>query len=135
MTLAHAVEFILQPLLRPLDGKVRNFRLEEPFPVIVDGRTYEIPQGFVTDLASVPGVFESVIDNDDPRILRPSILHDYLYSRGGRLWDIEPPFNRFHCDKILVDAMHPLGADEALRVEVFAAVQLGGRSYFKSQTP
>ena len=51
-----------------------------------NGTLYEvhIPEGFQTDLASLPaiaGLF--ALTNADPRLVAPAILHDYLYRTGA----------------------------------------------------
>jgi hypothetical protein len=124
------IHFTQQPLLRPIDGKSRNFLLEEDFPFWADDELYTIPKGFTTDLASIPSLFENIIDNDDPVILRPSIVHDWLYVLNGHL----PNGNvltRDECDNWLRDSMEGLGADWVIRNEVFEAVRLGGEIFWK----
>jgi len=35
--------------------------------------------GYVTDLATVPKLFRGIIDNDDLRLIAPSLVHDYYF--------------------------------------------------------
>lgn len=120
-----SVVFAKQPLLRPVEGPDRDFLLEEDFPFLMDGQEFIVPKTFITDLASVPCLFEEVIDNDDPKILRPSIVHDWLYTLNG---SVNPTtvFTRKQCDQILSDGMSFCGADWFLRMEVYGAVEAGG---------
>lgn len=51
-----------------------------------DGTLYEvhIPEGFQTDLASLPPIAGLLaLSNADPRLVAPAILHDYLYRTGA----------------------------------------------------
>lgn len=41
--------------------------------------TYVIPEGFITDLASIPKILQSVVKSDG-ELLESSIIHDYLYT-------------------------------------------------------
>lgn len=41
-----------------------------------------VPDGFVTDLASIPKVFQWVYSPSNEKSKYPSILHDYMYHNG-----------------------------------------------------
>lgn len=41
---------------------------------------YVFERGFISDLASVPKVFRSLVDNDDLRLLVAALVHDYNFS-------------------------------------------------------
>ncbi len=51
---------------------------------------YQFDRGFITDLASVPSSFRSVVDNDDIKLAAAALVHDYNFSThylnpiGGR---------------------------------------------------
>ena len=53
---------------------------EDGYQVIVDHKTFNIPYGFQTDLASVPRPLWSFVSPFDARLIGASIMHDYLYS-------------------------------------------------------
>lgn len=44
---------------------------------------FKFYKGFLTDLASVPKFFRSVIDNDDNRLILAALVHDYLFTTHG----------------------------------------------------
>jgi len=45
-----------------------------------------VPAGFLTDLASIPKVAQGIFMlHDDPVILKPSVIHDFLYGNKGRI--------------------------------------------------
>ena len=67
------------PAIRPI-GDAKNWMLAEPllWRVGDSGESIVVPQGFVTDFASIPPVLQSLIRPLGPH-LRPAIVHDYLY--------------------------------------------------------
>lgn len=44
---------------------------------------FEFLPGFITDFASVPWFFRSLIDNDDERIIAAALIHGFLFSTHG----------------------------------------------------
>lgn len=87
-----------------------------------------VPGGMVTDFASVPRIVWTYLSPEDPCILYPSVVHDYLYSRGGRL-----PLRRLtraECDSVLREAMLACGARSTQAAVVHRAVRLFGGSHW-----
>lgn len=79
-----------------------------------------VPVGFVTDLASVPRVFWSLLP-PTARFSYPAIIHDYLY------WLQMKPFDeRAAADKVLKEAMEDLKVGSAQVFAVYNAVSLAG---------
>jgi hypothetical protein len=75
------------------------------------------PRGFVTDLASVPSAFWSIL----PPVARysyPAIIHDYLY------WF--QPMEKAKADNILKQAMQDLGVSSWKIFTIYTAVRFGG---------
>jgi hypothetical protein len=60
------------------------------------GEELAVPRGFRTDLASVPRIFRSIVDNDG-EVSAAAVLHDWLYS--------EQEFPRRECDAIFLEAL------------------------------
>ena len=112
--------------LATVPGPDRLFRLRKNFEGTIDGAPFTIPSGFLTDLASVPQVFQNVVLNNDPTILRPSILHDWLYQTGGTPRNTWFKFTRAQADEILREGMAECGAGWCRRWTVWSAVRLGG---------
>lgn len=84
---------------------------QEGYPAV------RVPSGFVTDLASIPRVFWSML-RPDGLYTYPAIVHDYLY------W--EQKTTRAMADDILKFAMADFQVD-ALTVEtVYRGVRVGG---------
>jgi Protein of unknown function (DUF1353) len=79
----------------------------------------EVPPGFVSDLASVPQLFWSILPRTG-RYALAAIVHDYLY------WDQSLP--RSEADNIFKVAMQDLKVPTATVLTMYDAVRLGGRS-------
>jgi len=75
------------------------------------------PKGFVTDLASIPRPFWSLL-RPDGLYAYAAILHDYLY------WFQTRP--REECDMILKFGMEDFGVDKATVTIIYQAVRKGG---------
>ncbi len=90
-----------------------------------------VPAGFVTDFASIPRPALWYIDDDDPGILFPSVIHDWIYSNLGKMPDGRT-FTREQADQILREAMGISGARGDQRTAVYFAVRMGGASHWKN---
>jgi len=77
------------------------------------------PVGFVTDLASIPRVFYSLLPPDGPYTY-PAIIHDFLY------WDQSG--TKADADKILNFGMEDLKINAVTRNAIYEAVHLAGKS-------
>jgi len=76
-----------------------------------------VPEGFITDYASVPRIFWNIIPPSG-RYARAAVLHDYLYK--------ELIYDRLKCDQILLEAMKALNVAPWKRQVMFLAVRAGG---------
>jgi hypothetical protein len=83
----------------------------------------EVPIGFVTDFASIPQVFWSVL-RPDGEYTYAAIIHDFLY------WVQDRP--RKDCDRVLKLAMQDLEIDAATVETIYLAVRAGGDSAWQS---
>lgn len=89
-----------------------------------------VPAGLITDFASIPRAVKWYIDDDDPVILFPSVVHDYLYGLKGDLGN-GVIFSRAQADDVLREAMLLCGARGAQAAVVYGAVRLGGGGHWK----
>lgn len=89
-----------------------------------------VPAGYVTDFASVPRPVWSYLSPEDPVILFPSLVHDYLYTQRGDLGG-RAALDRRQCDVVLREAMLSCGARPTQAWVVFAAVRAGGGSHWR----
>ncbi len=100
--------FLTDPInFRPNPGQESNVS-----PVLV-------PEGFVTDLASIPRIFWSLIPRDGPYIYS-AIVHDYLYWTQAQ--------TRSRSDLIFRYSMEDFGIDESKIAAIYNAVRSFGRS-------
>ena len=85
------------------------------------GQTYQlvdVPEGFVTDLASVPRIFWQVL-RPEGRYAYAAVVHDYLY------WTQTRP--RHEADQILNFAMQDSRVSDAQRWAIYQAVDKFGQ--------
>jgi hypothetical protein len=87
------------------------------YEVMETKKTIVVPKGFVTDLASVPFYFWTVLPRDGVYML-PAIIHDYLY------WDQRCA--RSDADDVLLLAMKEYEIDAPRRWIIYLGVRLGG---------
>lgn len=102
------------------------WRVELPFSYEVghlgSGHVLTVPQGFVTDFASVPWPF-SIGFNKEGRTAKAAVLHDWLYK--------EQPFSRVVCDAIFMEAMAVAQTPRWKRQLFFWCVRLCGKRRWK----
>lgn len=81
-----------------------------------------VPIGFVTDFASIPRIFWSLL-RPDGVYTYPAILHDYLYWTQTRARSV--------CDQIFRFAMQDFDIDSGTATLIYNAVRAGGVSAWK----
>jgi hypothetical protein len=97
---------------------VYGFAYDHP----ASGAQILVPEGFVTDFASIPQAAQLVV-TPFGRHAKAAVLHDWLYAVGeaGRKW---------FADQVFDDAMAELGVDAVKRRTMYEAVHLfGGGGY------
>ena len=94
-----------EPKLRP-DVELNKFRLARSIGVIYRNRggkvkSVVVPEGFVTDGASIPKLFWSSIGSPYcPRFITGAVVHDYMCEQD---WDVEEMSDLFLL--LLLDSM------------------------------
>ena len=118
-----------------------EFRLIEAVVVEVDGVKYRAPVGALTDGASTPRFFRSLVPRIGPHIYG-AIIHDAAYrgvleglqtNKGGG-WVVlprSPNFNREWADRAFLAVMVAAQTGWLTRTMAFYAVRLFGRRAFK----
>lgn len=98
---------------------------DRPFSAVssIAGRVV-VPTGFLTDGASVPRAVWAILPANDPAILYPSYVHDYLYSIHGRLEG--RTLSRTQCDDVIAELMRAVGAPRWKIAVTRAALRVGG---------
>ena len=100
-------------LLAPTSWIPSQDQLKAGLPNIV------VPRGFVTDLASVPPIFFSLL-RADGNYAHAAVVHDFLY------WD--QSLKRSDADEILRDGMRYLEVEPVNVSAIYAAVKTFGES-------
>lgn len=79
--------------------------------------TLIVPEGFKTDLASVPRGLWNLIPKSGKQD-RPAVIHDFLYVHNG--------VSRSQADAILNEAMAVCGVGRVSRWIIYSGVRVGG---------
>ena len=130
-------KFLSTLQLEDLDG--RHWKLLAPLVYRqireVDGKPvktrYVVPEGFVTDLASIPSFvfWRSKSGNYN----EAAVLHDACYAGTvGTTPALEVPLTRGEADGLFKDAMRALGVGWWTRTVLHRAVRLGGWKAWKT---
>lgn len=109
-------------------GSSRCFIITAPFRYISTKGIITVPIGFLTDGASIPRVFWSILAPYG-EYFAAAIIHDFLYSL-----DDNTQFTRKEADLILKEGMYNLGVSWIKRGLIYRAVQVFGGSSYKSPT-
>lgn len=101
------------------DGK--TFRLLTEFDYEIgqlgSNRIIRVPAGFVTDFASIPRAFWSILPPWG-KYGKAAVLHDWNYTNQE--------FTRSFCDDILYESMEALGVSWLTRHTIWLGVRIGG---------
>lgn len=100
----------------------------------------EVLKGFETDLASIPAVVKWLVSNDDWRIRRPAIVHDWLYNESGLCQVrkihasmsgyVNTRLTRRECDRLFYNALRSNGLSNQKALLMYFAVRVGGWLYW-----
>lgn len=90
-------------------------------------KRFEVPRGFVTDLASVPRLFWTAFPPCG-KYTPVAVVHDYIY------WYQPFDCDRKCADELLLVAMKESKVDLATRNAIYAGVRLGGSSSWAENT-
>jgi len=117
----HNVTFINDACIIPF--KQNDYHTCAPIHINIDGEIYVVPQGFTTDLASIPKPLWSFIAPQFTSYVAPSILHDYLYGCSNF-------FNRKIDDEIFYSALISNDVSRYTAAKFYLAVRFFGRKHF-----
>lgn len=99
-------------------GSECRWTLVLPLVCEIDGQAVIVPEGFETDLASVPKIFQNVLSPAGPWA-PAAVLHDHLY-RAQLGW------SRIEADRALRAGALACGAPPAAAELIYQAVRAGG---------
>lgn len=98
-----------------------------------EGEAVHAKEGFVTDFASIPQLFWSVIGHPAGRYAAAAVVHDHLY-RIHTIQTVDGKLRickRAEADRIFSQAMAVLGVASWRRKAMWAAVRVGGYSAYR----
>ncbi|EAS5299210.1 DUF1353 domain-containing protein [Salmonella enterica] len=101
-----------------------EWRVHEPFAFYLsndNSDVIEVPAGFITDLATIPRIFWSLMPPDG-KYAKAAIIHDYLYDNALR--------TKKEADLIFLDGMTVLGVPRWKRMIMYYAVRLFGQGMY-----
>jgi hypothetical protein len=115
------IEYLNKLILEALTDT--SWRLQTPFYVRVDDKEIVIPEGFETDLASVPRVPIAFLVAG-AKGNHAAVIHDWLYSQH---------YNREWADSVFYNALRHDGVGFFTSRIMFAAVRMFGGSYYRDK--
>lgn len=129
--------------IRHITGSVRNFNVtvinraailpDEGYSYVtsnrmgvsINGELVYVPKGFVTDLATIPRWYWSIISPARSDLIEASIFHDYLYACPG-------DYSRLEIDSIFYHLLIENGTSVYIAGKMFFAVRVFGSYHFNS---
>ena len=118
------VTILEQPSLIPYQNY--DYKLTKNLKIIIDKKLYIIPEGFITDLASIPRFFWSVYSPMYYGFVLPAVIHDYFY-RSGQIR------SRIYADKIFLATLLKNGVSKATAYKFYIIVRIFGFAAFKKK--
>lgn len=115
------VSVLQEASISPVHGI--DFKVEEPLIVRVDKEIFLVPNGFKTDLASIPRWLWTFIAPNEAYYVFPAILHDYLYMYPGER-------ERQYIDEIFYSFLLERGVSRFKAYQMYIAVRIFGSSHF-----
>ena len=105
-----------------LDGKTWRLITRFEFMSEVTESVIDIPDGFLTDFASIPRGLWNVLP---PTGLygKAAVVHDWLYKTRKATTHL---VDRAEADAVLLESMEVLGVGRFTRLAIYAGVRLGG---------
>lgn len=104
----------------------RVFVLTHEFRYVSSMGVIHVPALFLTDGASIPKAFHSVL-GPFGSYFEAAVIHDFLYSPENL------EFDRRESDEIFYEAMYKSGVPWATRAIIYRAVRIFGKRHFKGR--
>lgn len=119
MTEFKNLRFGPMPRMLPLSGTVREVRLLDQLDVFWDDGGLSVPKGFCHDGPSIPNRLRGIVFYTH-KLLKPSIVHDWLYVEQPKDW------TRKRADEFFLEALKVEGVGAVRRNIMYRAVRVGG---------
>lgn len=115
------VEYITEPCLIPVKGN--RFKLCDNMIVRVNDEYHVVPNGFKTDLATIPRIMWPIFAPSDYDTIAPSVMHDWDYCCVANL-------DRKKADEIFYYGLIYQGASPVKAYIYYVAVRSVGWLYY-----
>lgn len=115
------MSFLTRLRIEEVDEEHRNWKLLDNLDYAGNQQVFSIPRGFVTNFASVPQIFWSMIAPWG-RHMKPAVMHDYFYRTAI--------VSRLDADRLFYRMMKQLGVSWWKRQVIYRAVRLFGATYY-----
>jgi Protein of unknown function (DUF1353) len=120
----YLVEFVEKPCFKPTNY---YYRTCSDMKVKVDNNTILIPQGFRSDLDSIPRILWYFVAQEHQAFVLPAVMHDYLYTCPGNL-------TRSEVDDIFYSGLISEGVTKFAAFQTWLAVRVFGATHFYNKT-
>lgn len=118
------IQFISKACITPYHNY--HYLTCDPILVWINEDLVIVPAGFDTDLASIPRIVWPVISPMNAKLVRPAILHDWLYR-------MTESYSRKECDIIFYDSLRLEGIGVWRASMMYYAVRAGGWVFYRSK--
>lgn len=115
------IKYLVKPCIIPMADY--RFKTCEDWYFRIDDTTYLVPKGFVTDLASIPRWFWSILPPQRTEFIAPAIMHDFIYHSPNGL-------SRRMADIAFYQGLREEGVDKTTSFKMWLGVRLGGWMFF-----
>ena len=103
--------------------------LKAKYIYTVAEKIIEVPENFITDLASVPKILWNIFEPFGEHYTRAAVIHDYLYSKDC----IYKEITREEADSIFLTIMKERGVPFWKRHLMHKAVRMFGWIFFRKE--
>lgn len=114
-------EFLTETCIKPLMGY--HYLTCNKIQFTVNGDSFEIPEHFETDLASIPKIVWPIMAPAHSSLIRPAIVHDWFYRKTC-------DFTRLQTDLIFYHMLRNDGVSAFKASTMYYAVRLFGWNYY-----
>ena len=121
--MTHNVRFENEIDITKISDDPLLYKLNQELLVWIDDTLVIIPNDFKCDLASIPYVLQWRYNPEDRSLIRPAVLHDYLYQNPSF-------YSRRDADEIFYYALEKEGNSYIDRYSMYISVRLMGWRYY-----
>lgn len=120
----YSPSYMGMPCLIPVKGN--RFRLCDDMVSVINGKSHVVPNGFETDLASIPRIMWPIFSPGDYDCIAASVLHDWHYC-------CSPAITRAEADNIFYYSLIYNGMTGVKAYVYWMAVRAFGGMNFKER--